>query len=84
MEMWWDSFYDWSVGVKEYRLFRKDRQGRQGGNVTLHVNDQLECTELCLVLDEQLTENLQVRTNGRAGTYDMIVGVCYRLPSQED
>ena len=27
-EVWWDGFYDWSVGMKGYRLFRKDRQGR--------------------------------------------------------
>ncbi|GAB0208750.1 hypothetical protein GRJ2_003340700 [Grus japonensis] len=27
-EMWWDSSYDWSVGMEGYRLFRKDRQGR--------------------------------------------------------
>ena len=28
METWWDGSYDWSVGMEEYRLFRKDRQGR--------------------------------------------------------
>ncbi|GAB0192581.1 hypothetical protein GRJ2_003481800 [Grus japonensis] len=39
-ETWWDRSYDWSVGMEEYRLFRKDRQGRQGGGVTLYVNDQ--------------------------------------------
>ncbi|GAB0183743.1 hypothetical protein GRJ2_000839600 [Grus japonensis] len=27
-EMWWGGSYDWSVGMEEYRLFRKDRQGR--------------------------------------------------------
>lgn len=23
---WWDDYYSWSVGMKRYRLFRKDRQ----------------------------------------------------------
>ncbi|GAB0207912.1 hypothetical protein GRJ2_003256900 [Grus japonensis] len=57
-EMWWDSSYDWSVGMEGYRLFRKDRQGRQGGGVTLYVNDQLECMELHLGMDEELTKSL--------------------------
>ncbi|GAB0181548.1 hypothetical protein GRJ2_000620100 [Grus japonensis] len=47
-EMWWDGSYDWSVGMEGHRLFRKDRQGRRGEGVTLYVNDQLECMELCL------------------------------------
>jgi len=31
-----------------YRLFSKDRQGRQRGGVALYVSDQPECMELCL------------------------------------
>ena len=58
METWWDGSYDWSVGMEGYRLFRKDRQGRQGGGITLYVNDQLECMELCLGMDEEPTESL--------------------------
>ena len=27
-EMWWDGSYDWTFGMEEYMLFRKDRQGR--------------------------------------------------------
>ncbi|GAB0181539.1 hypothetical protein GRJ2_000619200 [Grus japonensis] len=38
METWWDGSYDWSVGMEGYRLFRKDRQGRQGGGVTSSVH----------------------------------------------
>ncbi|GAB0204978.1 hypothetical protein GRJ2_002963400 [Grus japonensis] len=84
MEMWWDGSYDWSIGMEGYRLFRKDRQGRQGGGVTLYVSDQLECMELHLGMDEELTESLWVRIKGRAGTGDIIVGVCDSLPDQED
>ncbi|KAJ7405467.1 hypothetical protein BTVI_69074 [Pitangus sulphuratus] len=52
-EMWWDGLYDWSFGVKGYRLFKKDGQGRQGANVTLCVNDQLQCKELHVGLEEE-------------------------------
>ncbi|GAB0209472.1 hypothetical protein GRJ2_003414300 [Grus japonensis] len=83
-ETWWDGSYDWSVGMEGYRLFRKDRQGRQGGGVALYVNDQLECMELYLGMDEELTESLWVRIKGRAGTGDIIAGVCYRPPNQGD
>ncbi|KAM9591177.1 uncharacterized protein ACIBXB_006074 isoform 2-T3 [Morphnus guianensis] len=84
METWWDGSYDWSVGMEGYRLFRKDRQGRREGCVALYVNDQLECMELCLMMDKEPNESLWVRIKGRAGTGDIIVGVCYRSPDQED
>ncbi|GAB0190262.1 hypothetical protein GRJ2_001491500 [Grus japonensis] len=83
-ERWWDSSYDWSVGTEGYRLFRKDRQGRQGGGVALYINDQLECMELHLGMDEELTESLWVRIKGSAGAGDVIAGVCYRPPNQGD
>ncbi|KAM9653655.1 uncharacterized protein ACIBXB_010484 [Morphnus guianensis] len=81
---WWDGSYDWSVGVEGHRVFRKDRQGRGGGAGALYVKDQLECMELCLGLDEEPTESLWVRIKGRARAGDIIVGVCYRSPDQED
>ena len=70
--------------MEGYRLFRKDRQGRRGEGVSLYVSDPLECMELHLGMDEELTESLRVRIKGRAGTGDIIVGVCYRPPDQED
>lgn len=41
----------------------------------LHVNDQLQCTELHLGMDEQQHESLWVRIKGGAGIGDIIVGV---------
>jgi len=61
-----------------------DRQGRQGGGVTLFVNDQLECMDLPLRMDEELTESLWVRIKRRAGTGDITVGAFYRPSDQED
>ncbi|GAB0193880.1 mitochondrial enolase superfamily member 1 [Grus japonensis] len=83
-ETWWDGSYDWSVGMEGYRLFRKDRQGRRGGGIALYINDQLECMELHLGMDEELTKSLWVRIKGRAGAGAIIAGVCYRPPDQGD
>jgi len=80
----WGGSYTWSVGMEGYRLFSKDRQGRWGGDVALYVNDQLECMELGLGMDEELTDSLWIRIKGRAATGDILVGVCYRPPGQED
>ncbi|GAB0179105.1 hypothetical protein GRJ2_000375800 [Grus japonensis] len=83
-EAWWDGSYDWSVGMERYSAFRKDRQGRGRGGVTLYVNDQLQCMELHLGMDEEPTKSLWVRTKGRAGTGDIIMEVCYRPPNQDN
>ncbi|GAB0183241.1 hypothetical protein GRJ2_000789400 [Grus japonensis] len=58
--------------------------GVGGWGVTLYVNDQLECMELHLGMDEELTESLWVRMKGRVRTGDIQVGVCNRPPDQGD
>ncbi|GAB0181470.1 hypothetical protein GRJ2_000612300 [Grus japonensis] len=83
--MWSDGSYDWSVGMEGHRLFRKDRQERrQAGDDPLYVNDQLQCMELLLGMDEEPIKSLWVRIKGRAGTEATIVLVCYRPLDQED
>lgn len=67
-----------------HRLFRKDRQERWEGGVALYISGQLECMELHLGRDEELSESLWVRIKGTAGTCDIIVGICYRSSNQED
>ena len=62
----------------------KHRQRSQGGVVNLYVNNQLERMELCLGMDKELIKSLCARIKGRAGTGDIIAGVCYRPPDQED
>ncbi|GAB0199565.1 hypothetical protein GRJ2_002421900 [Grus japonensis] len=58
--------------------------GERGRGVALYVREQLECVELCLGMDEELTESLWVRIKERAGKGDIIVGVCCRPPDQEE
>ena len=32
---WWDESHDWNTLTEDYRLFRRDRQGRGGGGYPL-------------------------------------------------
>ncbi|GAB0205405.1 hypothetical protein GRJ2_003006100 [Grus japonensis] len=56
----------------------------RGGGVALYVNDQMECMELHLGMDEELTKSLWVRIKGSTATGDIIAGVRYRPPDQGD
>lgn len=60
----WDGSYDQSTGVKGFRYFSKDKQGRQGGAVTFYVNVQLECMELFLGMHVELAESFWARLRG--------------------
>ena len=31
METWWDESHNWNTLIEDYRLFRRDRQGRRSG-----------------------------------------------------
>ena len=48
------------------------------------MREQLECIELCLAVDEERVESLWIRTKGQTHTGDVIVGVYYRPPDQEE
>ena len=37
-----------------------------------------------LEIDKELRESLWVRVKGMAGERDIVVGICYRMPDQED
>ena len=41
IETWWDESHDWSAAIGGYKLFRRDRQGRRGGQVALYVKNVL-------------------------------------------
>lgn len=68
MEMWWNGSCAWNAGMEGYRLFRKGRQRRCGEGVSLSINDQQECMDLCLDMHEELAEIFGVRIKGRVGT----------------
>ncbi|GAB0199842.1 hypothetical protein GRJ2_002449600 [Grus japonensis] len=81
-ETWWEESCDWCAVMDGYRLFRRDRQGRRGGGVALYVTEGLDCTELSV--GNSTVESLWVRFKGQANKGDVIVGVYYRPPSQDN
>ncbi|GAB0208021.1 mitochondrial enolase superfamily member 1 [Grus japonensis] len=81
-ETWWEESCDWCAVMDGYRLFRRDRQGRRGGGVALYVTEGLDCTGLSV--GDDTVESLWVRIKGQANKGDVVVGVYYRPPSQDD
>ncbi|KAJ7425368.1 hypothetical protein BTVI_03143 [Pitangus sulphuratus] len=55
-ETWWDESCDWCAILDDYRLFRRDRQGRWG-RVMLYIIEELECMDLT---DENVTNKVGV------------------------
>ena len=50
--------HDWNTLIVDYRLFRRDRQGRRGGGVVLYVRKWIDCEELCLRNSHDQVESL--------------------------
>ncbi|KAK4811538.1 hypothetical protein QYF61_011687 [Mycteria americana] len=81
-ETWWDDSHNWSAATDGYKLFRRDRRGRRGGGVALYVRECLDSLELDDGDDR--VECLWVRIRGKANKADIVVGVCYRPPNQDE
>ncbi|KAK4810636.1 LOW QUALITY PROTEIN: hypothetical protein QYF61_007373 [Mycteria americana] len=81
-ETWWDDSHNWSAAMDGYKLFRRDRRGRRGGGVALYVRECLDSLELDDGDDR--VECLWVRIRGKANKADIVVGVCYRPPNQDE
>ena len=79
---WWDDLHNWSAAMDGYELFRRDRQGRRGGGVALYVRECFDCLEPDDGDDR--VECLWVRIRGKANKADIMVGVCYRPPNQDE
>ena len=81
-ETWWNECHDGSAGMEGYRLFRRDRQDRQGGGAALYIRERFDCT--ALTVSDDVVESLWVMIRGMENKGDAIVGVYYRSPSQDD
>lgn len=62
------------------KLFRMGRQGRRSSDIALYVKEHFDVVELGAQNDK--VESLWARIRGRANRTDILVGSCYRLPSQ--
>ena len=67
--------------MDSYRLFRSERQDRQGGGTALYVKEELDCTALAVGND--MVESLCVRIRGKSNKVDVVVGIYYRSPGQD-
>ncbi|KAK4824398.1 hypothetical protein QYF61_014058 [Mycteria americana] len=81
-ETQWDDLHSWSAAMDGYKPFRRDRQGRRGGGVALYVRECFGCLEL--EDSDDRVECLWVRIRGKANKADIVVGICYRPPSQDE
>ena len=60
-ETWWDESLSWSTLTENYRLFRRDRQGRRGGRVAVYVRKWIDFEELCLRNSHDQVKSLWVK-----------------------
>ena len=65
-------------------LLQEGQEVKTRRGSTLYVREQLECMELCLGIEEEPTESSLVSIKERTGKGDIILGVCYRPPDQEE
>ena len=78
----WNDSHSWSAVMDGYRLFRIDRQGRKGSGVALYVKK--ECEHMEINDDDDGVESLWVRIKAKANKTDIIMGICYRPPNQDE
>ncbi|RMC21511.1 hypothetical protein DUI87_02377 [Hirundo rustica rustica] len=82
METWWDDSHGWSTALDGYKLFRRDRKGRRGGGVALYIKKAFDA--IGIETNEDGVECLWVRIKGKANKADILLGVCYHPPNQEE
>ncbi|TRZ07386.1 hypothetical protein HGM15179_019724 [Zosterops borbonicus] len=82
METWWDDSHKWSAALDGYKLFRRDRKGRRDGGVALNIREALDAMDI--ETNDNAVECLWVRIKGKANKADIVLGACYRPPSQEE
>ncbi|RMC05599.1 hypothetical protein DUI87_17684 [Hirundo rustica rustica] len=81
-EMWWDESHSWSTALDGYKLFRRDRKWRRGGGVALHIKKAFDAIDI--ETNEDGAECLLVRIKRKANKADILLGVCYHPPNQEE
>lgn len=69
--------------MEEHGLSKNDRRRRWRVEL-MYVKQQLKCMKLYLGMDDEMIETLWVSVKEQASMGDIVVGVCYRLPDQEE
>ena len=71
-EMWWDHSHNWSAAMDGYELFRRDRQLRRGGRMSLYIRECFDAVEIRVGNDK--VESLWIRLRGLANKVDILGG----------
>jgi len=74
--------HDWTVAIDGYRLFRRDRRGKRGRDISLYIEKSIQCEELSLKNSREQVESLWVRIRDRSHKGNLMAGVYYRPPDQ--
>ena len=81
-ETCWEKPCEWSAVMDGARLSRRERRGRRRCGVVLRVKEGLDCT--ALAAEDNMVESLCLKIRGKAKKADVLAGVCYGSPSQDD
>ncbi|TRZ08490.1 hypothetical protein HGM15179_018622 [Zosterops borbonicus] len=81
-ETWWNDSHSWSAAVDGYKLFKRDRKGVKGGGVALYIREAFDA--IGIETNDDGVECLWVRIKGKVNKADILLGVCYRPPNQEE
>ena len=73
-ETWSDESHNWNTLTEDYRLFRRDRQGRRGSRVAFYVRKWIDCKELCLRNSHDQVESLWVKIKDQSSKEHLVVG----------
>ncbi|RMB96791.1 hypothetical protein DUI87_26857 [Hirundo rustica rustica] len=80
--MRWGDSRSWGTAVDGYKLFRRHRKGGRGGGVSLYVGEAFDT--MGIETNDNEVECLWVRIQGKASRADILLGVFYRPPNQEE
>ena len=81
-EMWWDDSQSWGAALDGYKLFRRDSKGRRGGRMALYIKEAFDT--MGIENNDDKVKRLWVQIKGKANKADILLGVCYHPPKQEE
>ena len=73
---------DREVNIPHFSVFRKDREGRQGGGVAFYCHTSLQVRRRRDLECELEMLWLEILAPGRPGNETVLLGCCYRPPSE--
>uniref|UniRef100_A0A803T8Q3 Reverse transcriptase domain-containing protein n=1 Tax=Anolis carolinensis TaxID=28377 RepID=A0A803T8Q3_ANOCA len=83
-ETWWDDSHHWNLTIEGYNLFHRNRTKGRGGGVALYVKNSYVAEEMQDCNPGNQLESIWIRIKGTGTQKDLVVGVYYRPPSQDE